>query len=115
MSAVDAQYSLSALRLRAEAVLAKATNTDTLDLQTTKGSYVEAAYNILSVINPSASAELLPFARYETLSFRDPYYVTAGIAYKPLDNVILKADYRFSNSEIVTEKGKLSLGAGVAF
>jgi opacity protein-like surface antigen len=125
----DASYQVGGLRLRGEYATWHIGDADSISHTSAEaipnsisGGYVEAGYNILSSINPETSAELVPFARFESISIK-PHdlevqtetYVTGGLAYKPLDNVILKLDYLFSNSEIVTEKGKLNLGAGFSF
>lgn len=125
----DASYQFGALKLRAEFATWSVGDADTISHATgtavanpITGFYGEVGYNILSLITPETASELIPFVRYENVSIT-PHdlsaikstFVTAGVAYKPLDNVILKADYRFSNSDVTTEKGKLNLGAGYAF
>jgi len=73
-------------------------------------------------------SELLPFVRFESFSFTAPSgtaasdetdehhsVVTGGIAFKPLENLILKTDYRWTNSDEVPEKGQFSLGMGYSY
>jgi hypothetical protein len=92
------------------------------------GGYVEAAFNIMPWLSTAAS-EILPFVRYESFEVKPSVetmedgkeeeeaesFITGGVAYKPLDNLIFKIDYRWSNSEELPEKGKFSLGAGFSF
>jgi hypothetical protein len=125
----DASYQVGALRLRGEIASWKVGDADTISHATGEaipgslmGAYGEAGFNVLSLITPDATSELIPFFRYETISITphdlaatSQNFMTFGVAYKPLDNVILKVDYRTSNSDVVSEKGKLNLGAGYAF
>jgi hypothetical protein len=125
----DASYQVGALRLRGEIASWKVGDADTISHATGEaipgslmGAYGEAGFNVLSLITPEATSELIPFFRYETISITphdlaatSQNFMTFGVAYKPLDNVILKVDYRTSNSDVVSEKGKLNLGAGYAF
>lgn len=125
----DASYQLGAMRLRAEYATWHVGDADTISHATGEaipgslmGAYGEAGFNILSLITPETRSELIPFFRYETISITphdlaptSQNFMTFGVAYKPLDNVILKVDYRTSNSDVISEKGKLNLGAGYAF
>ena len=87
------------------------------------GGYGEVAYNILPFFSSSAQ-EALPFVRYESYAFTGPAPATtaihhnhliAGVAYKPLDNLIFKADYRFSKVDGLPDYHQLSLGGGFVF
>ena len=94
------------------------------------GGYGEIAYNVLPLFSQSES-ELLPFVRYESFTFTGPDVstdanaaagpsvahtsITAGVAFKPLDNIILKADYRITKVEGMPDYKQFSLGGGFAF
>lgn len=87
------------------------------------GGWGEIAYNVFSFV-PSVTSELLPFVLYESYSFTGPapattdihhQSVTAGMAFKPLDNVIFKADYRMTQVDGEPDYKQFSLGGGFAF
>ncbi|MDP4199177.1 MAG: hypothetical protein Q8922_05400 [Bacteroidota bacterium] len=100
------------------------------------GGYFEAAYNVLSLW-PNHEAELLPFVRYEhmtayrratgsTLILEGDNLVAgagdivtssfvAGIAFKPLDAIIFKIDYRITSIDGKADYKQFSLGGGFAF
>ena len=77
-----------------------------------------------------APSELLPFVRVDSFTFFGPdstttnfselpsishNIVTGGIAFKPLDNIIFKADYRMTRIEGRPEFKQFNLGGGYAF
>jgi hypothetical protein len=94
------------------------------------GGYGEIAYNVFSFC-PNCKSELLPFVRYENFTFTGPDIgtyaaapagpmvghtsVTAGLAFKPLENVIFKADYRMTTVQGEADFNQLSLGGGFSF
>ncbi|MEC9047239.1 MAG: hypothetical protein VYA51_04440 [Planctomycetota bacterium] len=70
------------------------------------GFYGEVAYDIMNLIAPGATAQIRPFVRWEqidtqatmgSLGTRNPgqdnEIVTMGINYKPIPQVVIKADY----------------------
>ena len=86
----------SALGNAAGASLAKSMN----------GFYGEVAYDLMSLIASGATAQLRPFVRWEQIDTqasmdslgtanpgRDNEIVTLGINYKPIPQVVIKADY----------------------
>lgn len=134
MAVVDVRYEYGALRLRGEVGLVRLV--DSVDLpgpSYISGGYAEVAVNVMSVFHQES--ELLPFARYERMTFygRSPSSeglvnplpaterqdnnitaVAAGIAFKPLDNLIFKVDYRWI-SETVEDQRQFSVGFGYSF
>jgi hypothetical protein len=94
-----------------------------------RGGYVEAAYDVLTLATPGSEASLSPFVRYEAYDLharvapgftRDPSVdrsvVTAGLTWKPLPTVVVKADWQRRDSRApgsATEQ--VNLGAGFAF
>ena len=91
-----------------------------------RGAYVEGAFDVLSLV--ASEQSLSPFVRYELLKFhdrvptgttRDPRLdvdvVVAGLAYKPIPTVALKADWNWRRT--AAESGAVSrlLNVGAAF
>jgi hypothetical protein len=89
------------------------------------GWYAEAGYDLLSRLAPSSSLGLTPYVRYETLDTQrevpqgyarnpanDQNLWTAGLAFYPHAQVVLKADFeRHSNSaKTGTNQWNLALG-----
>ncbi|MEO6938956.1 MAG: hypothetical protein ABI444_02270 [Candidatus Kapaibacterium sp.] len=139
---LDARYDIGALKLRG--IYGIEHVGDALSLvqfyrkqiaEQISGGYFEAAYNVMSFIAPSSDAEVLPFARFESMRFTppigwqsylpanepnatgtNPKYLTFGIAVKPLSELIFKADYTeiFDLPSSVTGN-RFALGAGFAF
>jgi len=92
-------------------------------------AYVEAGYDLLRVA-PSIDQSLVLFARYEYQDLhagvpsgatRDPGLesdgVVAGLTYKPLPNVVLKADYQWkkSHAAAATAADQVNLGVGFVY
>jgi len=92
------------------------------------GWYAEAGYDVLPWIFKDTTQYLAPFVRYERLDTiakapngfpddptKDWQIYQAGIQYKPIPNVVIKADYR----NRVAKQGPLSddfnLGFGFIF
>ena len=73
------------------------------------GFYAEVAYDVMNLIAPGATAQLRPFVRWEQIDTQasmlgaqanalrndgqDNQIVTMGINYKPIPQVVIKADY----------------------
>jgi hypothetical protein len=70
------------------------------------GWYAEIGFDLMSVLSPTSSQSLTPFLRYEAVDTQadvpsgfasdpdnDQEIVTMGIAYQPIDNIIIKLDY----------------------
>jgi hypothetical protein len=91
------------------------------------GGYVQGAYNALSLC-PKTKQYLAPFFRYERYdtasqvpqgfagnpaTSRVEY--TAGLTYKPIPQVALKADYQWKRNEARTGVDQWNLGLGLIF
>ena len=87
--------------------------------KTVQGWYAEAAYEVMPFLNGDTEASLAPFVRYEdfdthkevfTGTTRDPVQdrtiTTAGVSYKPIPNVVIKADYQWRDSASGLPEGK---------
>ena len=70
------------------------------------GFYGEVAYDIMNLIAPGATAQVRPFVRWEQIDTqatmgpggtadpsKDNQIVTMGVNYKPIPQVVIKADY----------------------
>lgn len=94
------------------------------------GWYVVGAYNLFSLTGFSSQylQYLAPFLRYEKLDtqkkvpsgfFRNPVNdrqdLTFGINYKPILNIVLKADWTWNDNEADTGKNQFNLGLGYVF
>lgn len=92
------------------------------------GWYTELAYNVLPLIWPETTQYLAPFFRFEQLDTiastpsgfrdngafdRDIYQF--GINYKPIPNVVIKADYRNFEAEDGRPADEFNLGLGFIF
>lgn len=92
------------------------------------GWYAEAGYDMLPLLLPDTTQYLAPFIRYEKLDTiakaamgwsddltKDWQIYQVGLQYKPIPNVVLKADYR----NFVAKEGPLAddfnLGVGFIF
>jgi hypothetical protein len=92
------------------------------------GWYSELGYDILPLLNPNTSQYLAPFFRYEQLDTiasapvgfsddetKNKKIYQFGLQYKPIPNVVIKADYR----NFTAKKGSLpddfNLGFGFIF
>ena len=92
------------------------------------GFYLEGAYDVFHSFE-SISHQLTPFVRYENyntqnsveegLSVSDAYHreeIIAGLGWKPVSNVALKADYQLVRSKAESSfNGILNLGIGLMF
>jgi hypothetical protein len=135
MLGLDAQYSIAGFRFRVQYTYATFANSAAYneftgsDLgKSMMGYYIEAAYNVLDLVK-STDHELIPFVRYENyntqqkiddpLKLNDAYHreeLTAGLGWKPISNVALKADYQLirQKSESVFS-GIINIGVGLMF
>jgi hypothetical protein len=132
---LDARYNIKGAMLRGQVNFGRFTNSEAYNAFTgsdlgsaMNGFYLEAGYNVFSSFEKIKS-ELIPFIRYENYNTQsategglaqDPTYhrkeFTAGIGWKPVSGVAVKADYQLFNTE-VSAKGssRLNLGIGVWF
>jgi hypothetical protein len=134
MFAVDARYEHGPLHIRGEFGMFDigpgGSGTYPFPPSHATGGYGEIAYNVFSFC-PNCKSELLPFVRYENFTFTGPDIgtyaaapagptvahtsVTAGLAFKPLANVIFKADYQMTTVQGEENYNQLSLGGGFSF
>lgn len=84
-----------------------------------RGWYAEAAYDVMPLIKPMSEAALTPFVRYEDYDThhevfsgvtKDPTQhrkiTTIGVGYKPIHNVVIKADYQIRDTDSDLPEGK---------
>ena len=93
------------------------------------GFYAEAAYDVLPLVLPDTTHYLAPFFRYEIFDTQDKVpqgfarvpgndvqLYTVGVDYKPLSQVVLKAEYRTFNAGGGKPRAdEFNLGAGFVF
>jgi hypothetical protein len=93
------------------------------------GAYGEIAYDVLSLLAPGGEASLSPFLRVEKYDLNarvpagsvrdaalDASVVTAGLTYKPIPTVVVKADWQRRDSAAdAPATDQLNLGAGFVF
>ncbi len=92
------------------------------------GIYTEAAYNVLPLLWPDTGQYFAPWFRYSWLDTtnsvakgftRDPearrWFYEFGLQYKPIPQVVLKADYHIQESEAGPLPDELRLGGGFVF
>lgn len=90
------------------------------------GWYVQAGYDLLR--SSSSTQALIPYLRYERLNTQDQVpagfaidpatertITTLGIAWKPLPNIALKADYQIQSNEARTGVNQLNASLGYLF
>lgn len=104
------------------------TATDSVGTNLT-GMYAEFGYNILGLIAPTSTQELIPFARYEMVdtqasvasnatastSKQEQTYITAGLHWKPTFGVAFKADVRMAKNKAKTGVDQLNFGTAYLF
>ncbi|HEY6101014.1 MAG TPA: hypothetical protein VIW03_16375, partial [Anaeromyxobacter sp.] len=93
------------------------------------GGYGEIAYDLLSLVAPGGESYLAPFVRLEKYDLNarvpagasrnpdlDVSVVTAGVTYKPIPTVVVKADWQRRDSAAdAPATDQVSFGAGFAF
>jgi hypothetical protein len=93
-----------------------------------QGGYAEVAYDLMSLVPPGGESALSPFVRVEKYDLhakvpagftRDPgldrTVVTAGLTYKPIPTVVVKADYQRKDSRASDAADQVNFGAGFVF
>jgi hypothetical protein len=91
-----------------------------------RGGYVEAAYDVLKPFG--LSHQLLPFIRLEgydtqaqvpdgyeanpTLNIRE---LTFGLSYRPIQQVVVKADYQLRNKSLGLDQTQINFGVGFMY
>lgn len=92
------------------------------------GTYFELGYDVLPLLLPDTEMSLAPFARYSYLNTQDEtppglgsdqnlqqQIWTVGVDYWPIQNVVLKLDYRTFNVVSGTKPDEINLGLGFVF
>ncbi|MGZ8151889.1 MAG: hypothetical protein ACXW0Q_03125 [Methylovulum sp.] len=92
------------------------------------GWYTEVGYDVLPLLLPSTTQYLAPFFRYEQMDTiasaptgfsddgsKDRQIYQFGLQYKPIPNVVLKADYRNFTAKTGTLPDDFNLGLGFIF
>ena len=90
------------------------------------GGYLQAGYNLLS--QTVSEAALTPYLRYEIVDTQarmpsgyerkgstNSRYVTAGLDFKPVPGIVLKADQAWVTNDAGTGVGQFSVNVGFAF
>lgn len=90
------------------------------------GGYLEVGYDLLR--NGGTRQSLIPFVRFESLKLQkqvasgvvsdpanDRTYLTFGLDYKPIPQVVVKADYTKGDNRAKTAQDQFNLGIGYNF
>lgn len=135
------QYKYRGLELRALGAWGKISDTNLLNPQLANGpvgkenfgGYVETAYDIMPFVWKDSSQYLAPFLRVERYNTMasvangfdssvglDRWIYQAGLSYKPIDNIVIKADYRNINDRKIVPNGipngdEFNLGLGFIY
>jgi hypothetical protein len=91
------------------------------------GGYVEAGYDVFSLL-PTVKQALIPFVRYDRMNTQqavtaaataDPAnrrsVVTLGLNYKPIHQVVIKADFAINMNGANSGRNQFDLGLGYLF
>jgi hypothetical protein len=92
-----------------------------------KGWYLQAGFDVLSLV-PSSRLSLTPFVRYEAFDTQtsvpanymrnpanDVTELTAGVSFKPIENIVLKADWQRIHNAANTGTNQWNLALGYQF
>lgn len=137
MFGFDARYQTSGFQFRAQTYYTRILNTEKYNKFTASddalndvgnsmyGYYVEAGYNVFQEM-PKIKSELISFVRYSAFNTqntvvsgieKNPAYhtqvITAGIGWKPISEVAIKADVQFLKSKQESSYSK-TFNAGIA-
>jgi hypothetical protein len=91
-----------------------------------RGAYLEAAYDVMPLFG--RDEQLSPFLRYEILELHDRVpsgfskdpaldvdVVAAGLTFKPVPTVALKADYTWRGTDAASNSATRAVNLGVSF
>ena len=123
---VHTQYKYKGLELKGLLTQVKIDDTESILAQTGNdvpdeiiGYYGEIAYDVLPLILTGTNQYLAPFFRYEDLNYtgndEEVTLMVFGLTYKPIPNVVLKADYSNYEMETGTIADELNIGLGYIF
>ena len=92
------------------------------------GWYTELGYDLMSRLDPNSEQTLTPFVRYEAVDTQkevpsgfssnpsnDVTIWTFGLAWQPIDNVIIKLDYQDWDNDANDAMDRLNFGFGYVF
>jgi hypothetical protein len=95
---------------------------------TMMGAYGEVAYDVWKCLFPESDVAVEPFFRFEFLDTQfdtpgafardktqEQFIYTTGLSYKPIPNVVIKADYRNKDPQAGSAADEVNLGVGFAF
>lgn len=129
---VDGAGDLTAYLERKAAAAAKASGTPASPIdpvgERMVGWYIEAGYNLLHLLRPASDAALSPFVRFEQYNTQDKVpagYIASGkndvdllvvgLNFKPIEEVVLKAEYQFYDDAADSLKDQWNLSLGYIF
>ena len=92
------------------------------------GWYVEAGFDLFSVLRPEGEASLTPFVRFESYNTQDKVpagfaasgkhnveLTVLGVNFKPIEEVVLKAEYQLYDDDANSLKDQWNLALGYIF
>ena len=119
---IHSQYKVRGLELKALASQVKIDDAEAVGADVPDeifAYYGEAAYNILPHLVQGTSHYLAPFVRYENLDYdgnnEDVELLVTGLSYKPIPNVVIKADYSNFDKKDGVRADELNIGFGYIF
>jgi hypothetical protein len=92
------------------------------------GWYVQAGYDVLSLIGHDGEAALTPFVRFSEYNTQDSIpagfrqsgkydveVITFGVNYQPIDEIVFKADYQVYDDAADSTDNQFNLAVGYVF
>lgn len=119
---IHGQYKIKGLELKALATTVRIDDNELIGANVPEeivAWYGEVAYDVMPLFARGTTQYLAPFYRYENIDYQgnneDLDLYNVGISYKPIPNVVLKADYRNFNKDVGAKADELNLGFGYIF
>ncbi|MDW7645845.1 MAG: hypothetical protein SCI25_12500 [Desulfuromonadales bacterium] len=119
---IHSQYKVRGLELKALASQVKIDDAEAVGADVPDeifAYYGEVAYNVLPHLVQGTSHYLAPFVRYENLDYdgnnEDVELLVTGLSYKPIPNVVIKADYSNFDKKDGVRADELNIGFGYIF
>jgi hypothetical protein len=119
---IHGQYKVAGLELKALGTVVRIDDNELIGANVPEeitAWYGEVAYDVMPLLARGTTQYLAPFVRYEDVDYKgnneDLDLYNVGISYKPIPNVVLKADYRNFNKDVGTKADELNLGFGYIF